>query len=281
VTEARDDKQNGGIEMNHVEANGVRLAYDELGLASRRLTFLCLPGWAVNRGFFAPLAQRLAARHRVLLLDWRGHGDSERVSGEFGHAELLEDALAVLEAAGVESVIPIGQAHGAWVAVELRRQLGSRVPGIVASSWLVLDPPPPFRGVLDALQDPGRWQQARDQLFSMWTTGAPAEVADRVHREMGAYGFEIWSRGARSIAEAYAHHGNPLRAVAALAPPPPFLHLFSQPKAPEFLAAQESFAREHPWFEFRRLDAVSHFPPLEAPDATATEIERFAAEVVK
>jgi pimeloyl-ACP methyl ester carboxylesterase len=65
--------------------------------------------------------------------------------------------------------------------------------------------------------------------------------------------------------------------MAALAPPPRLLHLFSQPRAPEFLAAQESFAREHPWFEVRRLNAVSHFPPLEAPDATAAEIERFAA----
>jgi pimeloyl-ACP methyl ester carboxylesterase len=223
----------------------------------------------------------LAIGHRVLALDWRGHGDSERGEGELGHAELLADALAVLEASDVDSVVPIAQAHGGWIATELRRRLGGRVPAIVASSWLVLDPPPAFRGVLESLQDPSRWEQARDQLLSMWTTGAPAPVADRVRREMGGYGFEVWSRGGRAIAEEYARHQNPLEALAALNPPPRFLHVFSQPAVPEFLAAQHAFAREHPWFCVCRLDAVSHFPSLEVPDAMAREIEAFAAEAWK
>ena len=109
----------------------------------------------------------------------------------------------------------------------------------------------------------------------MWTHGAPDEIAQRVRREMGAYGFEMWSRAARAIAAEYARHGTPLGDLAAVQPPAPFLHVFSQPRAPEFLEAQERFAGEHPWFEVCRLDAVSHFPPLEAPDATATAIERF------
>ncbi len=261
--------------MKLAEAHGLRIAYDDLGTADTRPTLLCLPGWGVNRGFFAPLAERLSARHRVLVLDWRGHGDSASSSGLFGHTELVEDALAVVEASGAQTVIPIGQAHGAWIAVELRRRLGARVPAIVASSWLVLDPPPPFLGALGALQDASRWEQTRDQLLAMWTTGAPADLADRVRREMGAYGFPIWAGAGRAITQEYARHGSPLRAMAALTPPPRFLHLFSQPKAPEFLAAQESFASEHRWFEVKRLEAVSHFPALEVPDVAAAEIERF------
>jgi pimeloyl-ACP methyl ester carboxylesterase len=263
--------------MKHTESHGLRIAYDDRGVAGLEPAFLCLPGWGVSRGFFDPLADRLAVRHRVLALDWRGHGDSARPDADFGNAELFEDALAVVEASGAKSVIPIGQAHGAWIAVELRRRLGARVPGIIASSWLLFEPPPPFLGVLDALQDRARWEQARDQLLSMWTTGAPPEVADWVRREMAPYDFEIWAHAGRSIAAEYARHGSPLRALAALSPPPPFLHLFSQPREPAFLAAQASFAEDNRWFSVRRLDAVSHFPPLEAPDATAAEIERFAA----
>jgi pimeloyl-ACP methyl ester carboxylesterase len=262
--------------MQYADARDVRIAYDDRGRPGHETAFLLLPGWGVNRGFFTALAEQLAASHRVLSLDWRGHGDSAAVTSDFGHAELTEDALAVLDAAGVRNVIPVGQAHGAWVALDLRRRLGERVPAMIAMSWLVLDPPPPFRGVLDALQDESRWQQARDQLFAMWTAGAPVVVAERVRREMGAYGFEIWARGARAIAAEYARHGNPLRAAAALTPPARLLHLFSQPKAPEFLEAQESFARQHPWFVVCRLDAASHFPALEAPESAAREIERFA-----
>src|SRR5688572_1747889 len=120
--------------MNHVDTHGVRIAYDDRGAGADGPAFLCLPGWCVNRGFFDPLAERLAVRHRVLAMDWRGHGDSERSVADFGHAELLDDALAVVDASSAEAIIPIGQAHGAWIALELRRRLGARVPGIIATS---------------------------------------------------------------------------------------------------------------------------------------------------
>jgi len=73
----------------------------------------------------------------------------------------------------------------------------------------------------------------------------------------------MWARAGRSISAEYLRYGNALRAMAALAPPPGFLHIFSQPRTPEFLAAQESFARDHAWFHVRRLDALSHFAVLE------------------
>jgi pimeloyl-ACP methyl ester carboxylesterase len=177
--------------MKHASAGGLKIAYEDVGKAAGP-TLLCLPGWCVNRGFFAPIVERLAGRHRVLVLDWRGHGDSESPAGtaglrlgrslvetwDYGHAELLDDALSVIEASGAETVIPIGQAHGAWVGVELRRRLGARVRAVVATSWLVLDPPPPFAGALEALQDPARWEQASDQLLANWTAGAPPHVSE-------------------------------------------------------------------------------------------------------
>jgi pimeloyl-ACP methyl ester carboxylesterase len=183
--------------------------------------------------------------------------------------------MAVIEASGLRRVVPVTQAHGGWAAVELRRRLGDRVEMIVASSWLVLDPPPPFVSGLQELQDPDRWREGREQLFSMWLTGAPEDVVERVRREMGAYDFDLWSCAGRAITADYARHGNPLRALAEIDPKPNVLHLFSQPRAPEFLAAQETFSAANPWFSVKRLDGVSHFPPLELPDVTAAEIERF------
>jgi pimeloyl-ACP methyl ester carboxylesterase len=260
--------------MRTASANGLRIAYDDRGPRSEQV-LLFLPGWCVNRSFFDPLAERLSAARRVVTLDWRGHGDSERPVGDFGHEELVADALAVIDACGARSVVPVAQAHGGWVALELRRRLGDHVPRIIATSWLVLDPPPPFGGVLEALQDRGRWQEARDRLFSMWVKDAPAALADRVRTEMGAYGFDTWANAGRAIAGEFARQGSALRALSAMAAPPSFLHLFSQPRADDYLEAQRAFARDNPWFEVRRLDAVSHFPALEIPDATAQAIASF------
>jgi hypothetical protein len=125
------------------------------------------------------------------------------------------------------------------------------------------------------LQDPVRWQQGLDQLLAGWLAGAPDDVAAWVRRERGNYGFDMWSRAARAVTADYAQHGNPLLAAAELYPKPDMLHLFSQPRATEFLAGQQEFSAANPWFSVKRLDGVTHFPALEIPDSTAAEIERF------
>ncbi len=86
------------------------------------------------------------------------------------------------------------------------------------------------------------------------------------------------ARTGREIVATYAREGNPLRALSRCSPPVPVLHVYAQPRTPEYLAAQEAFARDHPWFAVRRVDAVSHFPTLEVPDGTASVIEDFIRE---
>jgi len=92
--------------MARALVDGLAIAYDDLGPRHDE-ALLCLPGWCVNRGFFTPLAERLSARRRVWSLDWRGRGDSDAPAGDFGHAPLVDDALAVIAAAGVRHVVPV------------------------------------------------------------------------------------------------------------------------------------------------------------------------------
>lgn len=261
--------------MRYTDAGGVRIAYDDEGArADDAVVFL--PGWCNSgRSFFVPLAERLAARHLAIRLDWRGHGHSGRPGADFGHDELADDAMAVIQAAGVSRVVLVAQAHGGWPAIRLRRRLGDRVTKIVVLSWMVLDPPSPFMAVFEMLQDPRRWQQGLGQLLAGWLADAPDEVAGWVREETGSYGFDMWSRAARAVTADYARHGNPLRAAADLHPAPDMLHLFSQPRAAGFLTGQQEFSAANPWFSVRRLDGATHFPALEIPDATAAEIEGF------
>ena len=58
------------------------------------------------RTLFEPLTTRLDG-YRLLGLDWRGHGESKAADADFGTAELVEDALDVLEHAGVDRVVPV------------------------------------------------------------------------------------------------------------------------------------------------------------------------------
>jgi len=115
--------------MSYADAGGVRIAYDDEGpRADDAVVFL--GGWCGSgRSFFALLAERLAARHRVIRLDWRGHGDSGRPGADFGHDELADDAMAVIEASGVRRVVLVTQAHGGWPAIHLHMMLsGHAIP---------------------------------------------------------------------------------------------------------------------------------------------------------
>lgn len=262
--------------MAETVSGGLRISYEDVGSGEPAL--LLMPGWCGSRKILEPLAHRCAQRRRVLALDWRGHGQSEKPSEDFGSAELFEDALSVIGTSGASAVVPVALSHAGWVAIELRRRLGRRVPKLVLLDWIVLEAPPPFLAALEGLQSPAAWQQTREQLFSLWLHGLELPALESyVRNDMGSYGFDMWARAGREISAAYAQAGSPLRALAALAPPVPVLHLYSQPDDPAWLAAQQSFAADHPWFHVRKLDARSHFPMAEQPARMAEAIEQFVA----
>jgi pimeloyl-ACP methyl ester carboxylesterase len=184
----------------------------------------------------------------------------------------------VVEASGAKEVIPVAVSHAGWIAIELRRRLGERVPQLVLLDWLVLDPPPQFLDVLKGLQT-DRWRETRDMLFNMWLAGVDSEPVIRFIRDdMGSFGAETWKRAGREIGNAYAKFGNPLQALATLYPPGPTLHLYAQEGGPAYDSGQQSFANSHPWFQSQRLNARSHFPMLEVPDVVARAIDRFISE---
>jgi pimeloyl-ACP methyl ester carboxylesterase len=251
----------------------ITVAYDDRGSGEPALLFL--PGWCAGRSAFDDLAARMANR-RTLAMDWRGHGGSAAASGDFGTPELVEDALAVIDASGAETIVPVATAHAGWVAIELRRRLGERILKIVLVDWIVTEAPPPFLAGLQAMTDPAQAFAVRDQLFAMWTSGVDhAGVHRFVRDDMGAYPAEMWARAGREIGAAYEREGSPLRALAALEPPVPVLHAYAQPDDPAYLEAQRAFAKEHPWFSVHKLDARSHFPTIEVADQVADVVEQF------
>jgi pimeloyl-ACP methyl ester carboxylesterase len=264
-----------------VISQGIQIYYDDRGAGERALLFL--PGFTNDHTIFAPLVERLSGDHRVLVMDWRGHGKSQPSDRDFGFAEMAADAVAVIEDSGANSVIPYAQGQLPWVAIEVRRRLGEKVPKMIASSWPVISArgnplAPRFLAAMDALQDEVHWREVAENVVTMFVSGAPASVQTQIRNQMLSHGFEMWSRAGREISAMFAQYGDPLTALSKLSPPMPVLHVYAQPPAPEYLSTQESFAREHPWFHVRRLEAASQFPTLEVPDETASVIREFINE---
>jgi pimeloyl-ACP methyl ester carboxylesterase len=251
---------------------------DDLGHGDPAL--LLIPGWCGDRTVFAPLAERLARQRRAVVTDLRGHGGNADQSGDFNTARQVQDLVDLIEERRTERLVPVALSHAGWLAVELRRRLGSdRVPGVVLLDWMVLGTPPGFDDALAGLQSPDVWQEVRGGLFGMWTSGVETEAVLDYVASMSRYGFDHWSRAGREISASFASEGTPLAALQAMEPPCPTLHLYAQPADDDYLTAQEQAATEHPWFRVARLDANSHFPMLEVPEEMAEHIEEFASSL--
>jgi pimeloyl-ACP methyl ester carboxylesterase len=91
---------------------------------------LLLHGWTVSAdlNFFA-LYDELAARHRVIALDHRGHGRGMRPQTPFSLEECADDAAALLDELDIGPVIVVGFSMGG--AIELL--LHHRHPQLVAA----------------------------------------------------------------------------------------------------------------------------------------------------
>jgi pimeloyl-ACP methyl ester carboxylesterase len=249
------------------------LGYDDRGRGDPPLLFLT--GWCSSRVRWGAVAARCRAQHRVLNLDWRGHGESDPAPGDFGVDELVDDALRLLDARGVDSFVPCSASHAGWVAIELYRRAPERVKRIVHLDWMVAEPSAAYMRLLEQLQSPEDWPRARDALFEIWRAGVELPAIDDAIAVMAAQSADMWMRSGRVIESSYRRHGAPLVALAALEAPPRVLHVYGQPPSPEYLEHQTRAAAEHSWFSVERLDVRSHFAMIEAPAAVAAAIERF------
>ena len=117
-----------------------------------------------------------------------------------------------------------------------------------------------------------------DGLRAMWTAGLDIPALSSYVDSMGRYGEAHWARAGREIAAGFAENPVPLEALGALQPCPT-LHLYAQPADDAVLAAQQDYAQTHPWFEVDRLEARSHFPMFEVPEAMTERIEDFVARL--
>jgi pimeloyl-ACP methyl ester carboxylesterase len=256
------------------QASGLRIEYDDRGSGEPALLFLT--GWCSSRERWERVTELEAARRRVLSFDWRGHGGSDPSPRDFGVEDMVEDALSVIEASGVETVVPCAASHSGWVAIELRRRLGERVPRLVHADWMLAVPSARYMEVIRQL-DSDEWPLARDTLFTIWAAGVDTPEIRHVLGVMSEHGEEMWRRSGREIEASYARGGSPLQAFAALEPLVPVLHVYGQPHDPDYLELQRRFAAEHEWFSVRKLEATTHFAMIEAAPEVADAIERFVS----
>lgn len=262
--------------MKSVTLGANTFTYDDTGEGE---TLLLLSGWCQDHRLFKTLAPELAKTHRVIRLDWRGHGEDRRHDGDFGCAEQASDVIAFLDHAGILRVTPVSTSHGGWANIEIADRVGAaRVPRVVVIDWIMVSPDESFFAMIDHIQDRTNWENGIGDFFSYWIGDTQnADIINHVNNEMAGFSFEMWARSGREIASAYRKWGSPMQRMAAMKQLRPITHIYSQPFEPEYAQAQVDFAAKNPWFRPNKLPGKTHFPTLEQPKAVADAIRDFLA----
>lgn len=114
-------------------ADGTAIAWRGDGPVDAPTVVLC-NGIACDDGYWSRVWPRLADGVRVVRWHYRGHGRSARPADPAGVtvATVVEDLLAVLEAAGAGSAVLVGHSYGVQVVCEAYRVAPRRVDGLVA-----------------------------------------------------------------------------------------------------------------------------------------------------
>jgi pimeloyl-ACP methyl ester carboxylesterase len=105
---------------------------DTAGVGTTAPPVLLLHGWTVSAdlNFFA-LYGELAARHRVIALDHRGHGRGLRPGTAFSLEDCADDCAALLDELGAGPAVVVGFSMGGAIAMLLHHRHPELVAGLV------------------------------------------------------------------------------------------------------------------------------------------------------
>jgi pimeloyl-ACP methyl ester carboxylesterase len=192
----------------HASVNGIRLYYVDTGSGS---PILLLHGGLSNSDYLADVARTLAPKHRVILVDSRGHGRSTRDQRPFGYDLMADDVVALLDELKIDKAAVVGWSDGAIIGLDLAMRHPARVTRVFAFGANTLtsgvkddvEQNPTFAAfVARASGDytrlsptPREYDAFHDQIGKMWdsepnwtdaqlaTIGVPVWVVDGEHDE--------------------------------------------------------------------------------------------------
>ena len=153
----------------HVTADGCRLSFSITG-SEQAPALLLLNALGTTTGLWDAQITPLSRVLRVIRCDTRGHGGSDAPPGDYTLDRLGQDALAVLDAAGVQRAHVGGVSLGGLTALWLALRAPERADRIVAANTGArVGTPEMWRQRIDAAREAGMAALA-DPATQRWFT---------------------------------------------------------------------------------------------------------------
>lgn len=253
-------------------ATGVALHVAERGDASGPAVIL-LHGYSDTWYSFSRILPLLPARLRVLAVDQRGHGESDRPASGYAMRDLAADVLALMDARGIRRATIVGHSMGSIVAQQAALAAPERVSALVliGSGTAVREVSGimELKQVVDSLADPVPLAFTTEFQRSTVLRPVPAAFMARVSEDSRRLPAHAW-RGlmtgmlATPPATALGAHRRPT------------LLLWGERDAMFSRGQQDALLAMIPGARLVAYPETGHAPHWELPDEVAREIARFA-----
>jgi pimeloyl-ACP methyl ester carboxylesterase len=114
-----------------VQINNIEMYYEEYG-AGKPLVLLHGFGGCVQNWY--PFTAKLSERHRVIVVDLRGHGHSTNPENKFTHRQAASDVFLLLEKLGVGRFSAMGISSGGMTLLHMATSQPKRIDSMVLIS---------------------------------------------------------------------------------------------------------------------------------------------------
>ena len=160
-----------------IEANGLRLHYTRTG--GDKWPLVLAHGFSDDGLCWTPVARALEDDYDVIMVDARGHGQSQAAEQDYSDLDLGHDLAGVIMALGLRRPAVLGHSMGAATALALAGAHPG-VPGVI----LLEDPPP--RWVPPAADAPNEqaWRARMRDRITGFKTKTREELIAAQHAEM-------------------------------------------------------------------------------------------------
>ena len=257
---------------------GARVRYVDVGEGP---PVVLIHGFGASLDSWLTVVPVLAKSHRVLALDLKGFGWSDRPEGDYSPAAEARIVLALMSARGIDRAAIVGQSWGGAIALSVVAAAPARVTRVVIYGGLAFE---------DQVTGFMSWTRVRGlgelMFWLMWDPTLLGENADRAFYDKSL----VTADGLDRIAAAQRRPGARAAAYAAVSQirmteleqryrtmTQPFLLLWGREDAIVPRRFGERLARELPNAKLIVYPRCGHLPQFEAPRSTQ-DLATFLAE---
>jgi len=103
--------------MPFCKIDDIKLFFKEQGIKNQ-IPIIFLHGWMTNSNDWKYLVKQLKDEQRTIVLDFRGHGRSEKIPGNYSRAQFSNDLFVLIKSLKIEKAIIIGHSMGGTVGLK-------------------------------------------------------------------------------------------------------------------------------------------------------------------